>query len=140
MLHLLHISWRARISNEEVCQHNNLTTTHTHHPHHLSKVLFFGHIARSDQSMDHSQALRACVATLLRDWNCRLGRPLYARIRLSTIQRWSGIRLSSSTESSILEHAHGNGKVQHWTSNIIIIMEKTEAGLKGLCIRGIKTI
>jgi len=40
-----------------------------------TRLKFFGHIARADPSMDHSQALRACVAPLPRDWNRRSGRP-----------------------------------------------------------------
>jgi len=43
-------------------------------------------------------------------------------VRFSTIQHWSCSHLSSSTESSSLEHACGNGNVQHWTSHTMMMI------------------
>jgi len=41
-----------------------------------TRLKFFGHVARANPSIDHSRALRACVAPLPRDWNNRRsGRP-----------------------------------------------------------------
>ena len=60
------ISWRDRISNEEVRRHTDqppltdiIRTT---------RLKYFGHIAHANPSMDHSRALRASVAPLPRDW------------------------------------------------------------------------
>ena len=76
---MLRISWRDRISNEEVRQRTDqppltdiIRTT---------RLKFFGHIARADPSMDHSRALRASVAPLSRDWNRRAGRPRQTWLR-----------------------------------------------------------
>ena len=57
-------------------------------PHHIltniirtTRLKFFSHITSADQSMDHSQALRACVAPLPRDLNCQSGRPHHTWLR-----------------------------------------------------------
>ena len=76
---MLRISWRDRISNEEVRQRTDqppltdiIRTT---------RLKFFGHIARADPSMNHSRALRASVAPPSRDWNRRAGRPRQTWLR-----------------------------------------------------------
>jgi len=76
---ILGISWRNRISNEEVRRRTDqppltdiIRTTH---------LKYFGHIARADPSMDHSRALRASVAPLPRDWKRRAGRPRHTWLR-----------------------------------------------------------
>jgi len=71
------ISWRARLSNEEVRRRTDQPSL-THHP---SLRTLFGHIARADPPMDHSGALRACVASLPRDWNRHWGRLRHTRLR-----------------------------------------------------------
>ena len=76
---ILGISWRDRISNEEVRRRTDqppltdiIRTT---------RLKYFGHIARANPSMDHSLALRASVAPLPRDWNRRAGRPRLTWLR-----------------------------------------------------------
>ena len=76
---ILGISWRDRISNEEVRRRTDqppltdiIRTT---------RLKYFGHIARANPSMDHSRALRASVAPLPRDWNRRAGRPRLTWLR-----------------------------------------------------------
>ena len=57
---ILGISWRNRISNEEVRRRTDqppLTDTIR-----TTRFKYFGHIACADPSMDHSRALRASVA------------------------------------------------------------------------------
>jgi len=76
---ILGISWRDRISNEEVRRRTDqppltdiIRTT---------RLKYFGHIARANPSMDHSRALRASVAPLPRDWNRREDRPRLTWLR-----------------------------------------------------------
>ena len=68
---LLLISWRARISNEEVRRRNDQPPLT--HVTRTTRLKFFGHIARADPCMDHSRALTACVAPFPREWNRRSG-------------------------------------------------------------------
>jgi len=70
-LHLLW--WRDGITNEEVrrCTAQPSLTPIIR----ITHLKFFGHTARANPSVDHSQALRACVAPLPRDWNRWSGRP-----------------------------------------------------------------
>jgi len=109
--HSLCISWRAHITNEEVCQRTDQPPLT--HIICTTRLTFLGHIARANPSMDHSQALRACVAPLPRKWNRRSGRPHHTWLQTvesdlahSTLV-WN--RLLSSAESSSMEHAHRNG-------------------------------
>ena len=76
---ILGISWRNRISNEEVRRRTDqppLTDTIR-----TTRLKYFGHIARADPSMDHSRALRASVALLPRDWKRRAGPPRHTWLR-----------------------------------------------------------
>jgi len=74
-------SWRARIMNAVVCRRTDQPplTYIIHRP--ATRLKFFGHIARADPSMDHSGALRACVAPLIREWNRRSGWPRHTWLR-----------------------------------------------------------
>jgi len=76
---ILGISWRDRISNEEVRRRTDqppltdiIRTT---------RLKYFVHIALANPSMDHSRALRASVAPLPRDLNLRVGRPRQTWLR-----------------------------------------------------------
>jgi len=69
----------ARISNEEVGWHTEQPPLT--HIIRFTRLKFFGHTARADPSMDHSRALRSCVAPLPRDWNRRSGRPRHTWLR-----------------------------------------------------------
>ena len=85
---------------------------------------FFGHIVHADPSMDHSRALRAYVAPLPRDWNCRLGLPHHTwlqtiesdlaplNIGLSTAYRRAPNRQSWST--LIGTAASSTGQATRW--------------------------
>ena len=44
------------------------------------------------------------------------------QVRSSAVQHWSGSRLSSSAESSSLEHARRNGNVHNRTSHTMMMM------------------
>ena len=59
---------------------------------------------------------------------------LHRWIWSSTTQHWSCNRLSSSTESSSLEHARRNGNIQQWTSHTIMMMNATTFGF---CLTGL---
>jgi len=96
-----------------------LVAATSHHSHTSSvppafirttRLKFFGHTERADPSMDPSQALRACVAPLSRDWNRRSGRPRHTWLRtgesdLAPLNIGLATAYDLSAESSSLEHA-----------------------------------
>ena len=70
---ILWISWRDRISDEEVRRRTDQPPLT--HIMHTTRLKFFGHIACANPSMDHNWALRSSMAPLPRDWNRKSGRP-----------------------------------------------------------------
>jgi len=59
-----------------------LTSHHSHtHIIRTTRLKFFGHTACADPSMNHSRALRACVAPLSRDGTADAGRPRHTWLR-----------------------------------------------------------
>jgi len=87
-------------------------TTHTHHPYHMSQVLW-PH-CMCDSSTDHSQVLRSSVVPLPRDWKHRSSGPhqTWPRIVESDVASLNvssnDYCLSSSTKSTGMEGTHGN--------------------------------
>ena len=69
---ILRISWKARISNEEVRRRTDQPPLT--HIIRITRLKFFSHIACVNPSVDCSLALRACVASLQMDWNGQSGR------------------------------------------------------------------
>jgi len=69
----------GRIFNEEVRRRTDQPSLT--HIIRTTRLKFCSHIARADTSMDHSRALRACVAPLPKDWNHRSGRPPHTWLR-----------------------------------------------------------
>ena len=72
----------------------------SHHSHICTtRLKFFGHITHADPSVDHSRALRACVAPLPRDWDRQSGGPhhtwlrqlnlMYTQLATTYDQAWS---------------------------------------------------
>jgi len=111
----IYYAWRAHVCNKEVHQRTDQPLAHIIRATHLK---FFGHIARADRSMDHSQALRACVAPLPRVCNCRSGQPHHTWFRaIESYLAPLNICLSSNAASSSLEHTRRNGNVQPRTSH-----------------------
>jgi len=110
-----------------------------------TRLKFFGHTARSDPPTDHTRALRACTWPLHHGTGTadRADRAIPAPdhwIRLSTIQHWSDNRLLSSTESTILEHARGNGNVRHWTWTSHTMMMMMMMMMKTSSCAGVDTV
>ena len=69
---ILCIPWWAIISNEEVRRCTNQPPLMRIVC--ISRLMFFGHTAHADRSMDHSRAMRFSLAPLPRDWNQPSGR------------------------------------------------------------------
>jgi len=58
--HILRISWRAHISNEEVCRRTDQPPLT--HIIRTTRMKLFGHTIHANASVNHSRALRASVA------------------------------------------------------------------------------
>jgi len=120
--YIIRISWRARISNEEVhCRRTDQPPLM--HIIRTTRLKFFGHIARANPSTDLCGPFANGLEPPIRP---TASHPVLDRwIRSSTTQHWSGNRLLSSAESSSLEHAHRYGNVQHRTSHMMMMMMMT---------------
>jgi len=94
------------------------------HVIYTTRLKFFSHTAPVSPSMDHSRALRACVAPLTRTADCAdrvtLGSGLLNPSSHHSTLVWNC--LSSSAESLSLEYARRNGNVWHRTSHTMMMM------------------
>jgi len=116
--HIIHISCRTRISNEEVRRR----TDHTPLTRHIIRTTR-PHIARANPTMDNSLALRAREAPLPRDWNRRTRHTWLRTIESDLAPLNIGLQLPI-TESRIVKpgtHSYRNGSVQHRTSHAMMI-------------------
>jgi len=111
---ILCISWRARITNEEVRRRTNQPPLT--HIIGTTRLKFFRHIARADPSVDHSRALV---------WPLFQGTGTADRADRVTSGPGPLKSLSSSTESSSLEHAGRNGNAHQRTSHTMMMIMMT---------------
>jgi len=123
----LQISWRDRISDEELRRRTDQPPLT--HIFHTTRLKFFDHIARADPSMDHNRALRSSVVPLTRDWNCRsadLVKLCFAQLNLLSLHSTLVWQLPT------IEHKidkHGNTNV-YWTSHMMMMMIYNHSALK----------
>ena len=77
---ILNITWSEHVTNYEVRRRTGqplLSDTVMR----TRRLKLFGHVARAENSQDHSRALQACISPTPRNWRRRPGRPRHTWLR-----------------------------------------------------------